>query len=111
MVAAEQPSFSVVVGWIVPYRRVPLTRANASWPLGRVDAYDDRLALKIRGLPERLSRRLVIPVSAISRVERIPLGLRVHLSDHEARYVNVVGFGASHQLLVKWLDERGITVT
>jgi hypothetical protein len=98
-----------VVGYVVPYRRLPLARAGSSRPFGRVDAYDDRLVPKTWGLPDLLSPPLVIPVTAIGRVVvGVSGGLRIFLTGHKARYVSVAAFGHTRKRLAAWLSERGL---
>ena len=111
MPASSEPLRSIVGGWTVPYRRLaPLTRRNVSYPLGRLDVYQDRLVFRARGPLRFLTVPRVVPLAAITTVERTrgpigrPSGVRVY---HRADRTTWASRGRdSETWLVEYIEDR-----
>jgi hypothetical protein len=100
-----------VGGWAVPYRRLgPMSKTVVSYPLGRLDVYEDRLVFRARGPLASLVRQRVVPLAAITRVERKrgqvgrPSGVRIY---HDAGRTDWAAHGReSEAWLAQFVEER-----
>jgi hypothetical protein len=72
---------SVVGGIVYPYRRIPLSKGNFSWPFGRLTLSSSGVVLAPRGVLARVVRPIEIPFDDLLHVERrVPPG-RVHWAE------------------------------
>jgi hypothetical protein len=76
-VSSSQLIRSLVGGWTFSYRRLaPLSKGRVSYPLGRLDVYEDKLVFRARGLLRFLIPERVVPLASITGIKRSrgPLG-------------------------------------
>lgn len=60
---------TTVGGVVYPYRRIPLSRGNFSWPFGRLTLEPAGVTLGPRGWLQRIVRPITIPYEDLTRVE------------------------------------------
>ena len=116
---ARNPERLTVVGGVVyPYRRIPLSRGNFSWPFGRLTLEPTGVTLGPRGWLQRIVRPITIPYEDLTRVERVvppsflkyAEGLRFRSRREEWDRVYFSTFPRRAHRLVAALRLRGVEV-